>query len=378
MFNSKLLTTCLIVCWLCVSVEVAFAHGQGGLPPKDSPLQVDYGNGLHYLDVGYVYEQEVRPASFKVVNVSSTPQTVIAVEPTCDCTRQLTTVDNVVLQPGEALTVEFEILAARMLTKKFARFFVVKSMDAPLFHAQYKGEVRDVATVTPEREVELPMQKTPDVPWEVNFELKRVPELEKVVLGPPPESPYFAYDFQDLGEGNYTLKVTPKADLPYSRKFSQKIRVPVLEPATAKCIALNITVPVAEQVVFTPDRWTIARSALEAAGSLTAHFAYGVVPGLQEDEKISTKDMMRPRKMRQKNAIPLKFVREHHDWDDLFAHLEFRMPEGVKLEKLRHPTGIELQITVTPESFAEAKQLVVMPFRGVNDCLPITIELVEE
>ena len=103
-----------------------------------------------------------------------------------------------------------------------------------------------------------------------------------------------------------------------------------------------------------------------------------MVPGLQEDEKIDGKDMMRPRKLRQKTAIPLKFVREHHDWDDLFAHLEFRVPEGVKLEKLRHPTGIELQITVMPESFAEAKQLMVTPFRGANDCLPITIEVVDE
>ena len=87
--------------------------------------------------------------------------------------------------------------------------------------------------------------------------------------------------------------------------------------------------------------------------------------------------MMKPRTLRQKNAVPLKFVREHHDWDDLFAHLEFRAPDGVKVEKLRHPTGIELRVTVTPESFSQNKTLEIIPFRGPNDCAPITISLVE-
>lgn len=376
--TNKLLKILSVLFWACGWVGLAFAHEHEGLPPKNSPLQLDYGNGLHYLDVGDVYEREVRPASFKIVNVGQEPQTVISVEPTCDCTRMVTKVDNAVILPGESLTVEFEVLAAEMMTKLFARYFIVRSLNSPSFRAQYVGQVKDVAEVLPERNVDLPMQKTPTASWEVLFELKKSPELEKVVLGPPSENPYFAFDFQDLGEGNYTLKVTPKADLPYMRKFSQEIQVPVLEPAAAVCIPLSITVPVAEAVVFTPDKWTIARSALEAAGSLTARFAYGVVPGLQEDERISSKDMMHPRRARQKNAVPLKFVREHHDWDDLFAHLEFRVPKGVKLEKLRHPTGIELQITVTPESFAETKQLVVTPFRGANDCDPITIEVVEE
>lgn len=356
---------------------IVLGHEMAG-PDPSSPLQLDYGNGLNFQMLGKIYEQELHPSFFKVVNVSKDPQTIVSVEATCNCTHLLTKVDNVVIPPGESLTVEFEAIAGLMLSKTFVRFFIVKPLTSPSFRAQYAGEVKDVATVTPERDIELPMQKTPDVHWEVNFELKKSSELENVVLGVPRESPYFAYEFQDLGEGNYTLKVTPKADLPYSRKFFSEILVPVLEPARARYVRLTITVPVAEKVVFTPDKWTIARGALEEAGSLTARFAYGVVPGLQEDERISAKDMMHPRRTRQKNAVPLKFVREHHDWDDLFAHLEFRVPEGVKLEKLRHPTGIELQITVTPESFTETKQLVVTPFRGANDCLPITIELVEE
>ena len=360
--------------WGCL----VLGHGQSALPSKDSPLQVDYGNGLHYLEVGDVYEQEERRASFQIVNVSQEPQTVISVEPTCDCTRMVTKVDNAVLQPGERLTVEFDVLAAAMLTKKFARFFLVRPLDVPGFRAQYKGEVKDVATVSPERDVDLPMQKKPDVPWEQVFELKKVPELEKLVLAAPAEHPYFAYDFRDLGDGNYTLKVTPKADLPYSRKFTQEILVPVVEPAAARNILLRLNVQVAEAVAFTPDKWTIARSALEAAGSLTARFAYGVVPGVQEDTALDGKSMMRPNRARSRNAVPLKFVKEHHDWDDLFAHLEFRAPAGVKVEKLRHPQGVELQITVTPSSFVASKSLVVMPFRGKNDCAPIMIELAEE
>ena len=365
-----------------------FLIGFGGLARADyvpqvlskpePALKLDFGCDLHYLPVGDVYEQEERPASFKVVNASQEPQTIVSIVATCDCTRLLTHVENAVLQPVESLQVEFEVLAAKMLSKKFARNFLIKYLGGPTIKAQYAGQVVEVVKVGPERIVDLPFQKTPDAKWEVLFELKRNPMLEKVVLAAPAESRYFAFDFQDLGDGSYALKVTPKADLPYSRKFTEEIHVPVVEPAQARFVKLEISVPVAESVFFTPDKWTIARSALEAAGSLTGRFAYGVVPGLQEDETIEAKDMMRPRKLRQKSAVPLKFVREHHDWDDLFGHLELRVPEGLAVEKLRHPTGIELQVTVTPDCFADSKTLQITPFRGANDCQPIVIELVEE
>ena len=57
-------------------MAVVRAH-EVGLPKADSPLQLDYGCDLNYLPVGDVYEQEERPASFKIVNVSQEPQTVI-------------------------------------------------------------------------------------------------------------------------------------------------------------------------------------------------------------------------------------------------------------------------------------------------------------
>ena len=363
---------------LRMALPLAAHSSDAPAPAGDLPLKLDYGCEGDYLPVGTVYEQEERRASFRVVNVSSEPQTIVSLMATCDCTRLLTQADNTVLQPGEALTVEFDVLAGRMLSESFVRFIQIRSLRCPPLRGQYGGQVKTVAEVLPERKVKLPLLKNPAAPWEVVFTFKKVAELEKLVLAPPQESPYFQYDFQDLGEGSYTLKVSPKAPLPYGRNFSQLIAIPVLEPAAARAILVSLAMPVAEAVYFTPDKWTIARSALEQAGSFTANFAYGVVPGVQEDETVGSRDMMRPRKLRQKSAVPLKFVKDHHDWDDLFAHLEFRAPEGVRTEKVRHPTGIELKITVTPECFADSKILTVMPFRGTNDCTPITIELVEE
>ena len=364
---------------LCLRMALPVAaHSDAPAQAEDLPLKLDYGCEGNYLPVGTVYEQEERRAAFRVVNVSSEPQTIVSLVATCDCTRVLTQADNTVLQPGEALTVEFDVLAGKMLSETFMRFIQIRSLGCPPLRGQYGGQVKTVAEVLPERKVKLPLLKDPAAPWEVVFSFKKAAELERLVLGPPQENPYFQYDFQDLGEGNYTLKVSPKAPLPYGRNFSQIIAIPVREPAVARAILVSVAMPVAEAVYFTPDKWTIARSALEQAGSFTASFAYGVVPGLQEDETVGSRDMMRPRKLRQKSAVPLKFVKEHHDWDDLFAHLEFRAPEGVKTEKVRHPTGIELKITVTPECFADSKILTVTPFRGNNDCTPISIELVEE
>ena len=85
---------------------------------------------------------------------------------------------------------------------------------------------------------------------------------------------------------------------------------------------------------------------------------------------------MRLNLLKQKDAIPLRFVKQHHDWNDLFAHLEFEVPEGVVLEKIRHPQGIELKITVTPDSFGEGKrELRILPHRQENKGRPIIITL---
>lgn len=341
-------------------------------------IVLDYGADLPYMPLGDLYEDEVRRDSFKIVNNSTDDQTILGIEATCGCLRLAEPFTQRVIPPGEALEIAFNMYGPELEFRRFARYFIVRSLSQAPMRAQFAGERKQLAAVTPEREITLPMQKTPEVPWEVVFQLKAAEGLEKPLqLATPEEGPHLAYAFTDNGEGSWTLKVTPKAPLPYSRKFRQQIRIPVLEPARAEHITLEIDVQVGEAVVFTPDKWIISAAALEEQKTLTARFAYGVVPGLQEEEKIDSKDMMKPRALRQKNAVPLKFVREHHEWDDLFAHLEFRAPNGVQVEKFRHPTGIELRVTVTPESFAQSKTLEVVPFRGPNDCAPITISLVE-
>ena len=341
-------------------------------------IALDYGADLPYMPLGDMYEDEVRHDSFKIVNNSTDDQTILAVEGTCPCLRLSQPFTESVIPPGGALEVAFDMYGPELEFRRFARYFIVRSLSQAPMRAQFAGERKQVATVTPEREVTLPMQKVPTTDWEVVFQLKANDTLEKPPkLAAPEEGPHLAYAFTDNGDGSWTLKVTPKAPLPYSRKFKQAIRIPVLEPARAKSLTLEIDVQVGEAIVFTPDKWTISAAALAEQKTLTGRFAYGVVPGLQEEEKLDSKDMMKPRALRQKNAVPLKFVREHHDWDDLFAHLEFRAPTGVKVEKLRHPTGIELRVTVTPECFTQSKTLEVVPFRGPNDCAPITISLVE-
>ncbi len=341
-------------------------------------LTLDYGADLPYMPLGDMYEDEVRHGSFKIVNNSADDQTILAVEGTCPCLRLSQPFTQSVIPPGAALEVAFDMHGPELEFKRFARYFIVRSLSQAPMRAQFAGERKQVATVTPEREVTLSMQKVPTTDWEVVFHLKAAEGLAKPpVLAAPEEGPHLAYAFTDNGDGNWTLKVTPKAPLPYSRKFKQEIHIPVLEPASAKCLTLEIDVQVGEAVVFTPDKWTISAAALAEQKTLTARFAYGVVPGLQEEERLDSKDMMKPRTLRQKNAVPLKFVREHHDWDDLFAHLEFRAPAGVQVEKIRHPAGIELRVTVTQESFKQNKTLEVVPFRAINDCEPITISLVE-
>ncbi|MCQ2397167.1 MAG: DUF1573 domain-containing protein [Lentisphaeria bacterium] len=335
------------------------------------------------LDLGTLYEREERHAEFSVKNVSNEPQTLALVEPTCECiVLDEEKIENVLLQPGEELKVGFIMQAATVHLESFLRNIKVVPMVGKPMTAQVGGRILKPALIQPESILEMEAQKNPAEPWKYVFEIKKNPEMDKPLrFGKPEELPHLDGGWTETGDDRYEMVVTPKAPLPYDRKFVQYLRVPIEEPKEARNILFVIVSRVGEAVNFAPDSWKISRAKLEEAGQFTERFAYGEVPGLQEEKNDGVKDlknMMKKSLLRQHNAVPLKFVKENHDWDDLFAHLEYEVPAGVSVEKIRHPQGIELRVTVTKEAFAgDVKTVSVVPYRDINRCAPINIQIAE-
>lgn len=335
------------------------------------------------LDLGKVFEMERREGSFTVKNVSGKIQRIKSVTPTCECLTLTKSFEPLELQPGESFEVAFEMNAATVELDSFLRHFMILTGEGQKFQAKVGGYIVRPMTVVPSsRILDLGLVKNPAEQWSRSFVIKKNPDLEgPLVLGEELQSAsHLSAVMVAKGDDTYEVTVTPRRTLPYMRNFSQRVRVPILQPERAGFLDLTISAQVGEAVNFAPDSWKIVRSKLEEAGQFTERFAYGEVPGLQEEKNDGVRDlrnMMKKSLLRQHNAVPLKFVKENHDWDDLFAHLEYEVPAGVTLEKIRHPHGIELKITVTKETFAEATSVQVVPFREGNRCAPITIQVVD-
>ena len=343
-------------------------------------LQFSFGD---VLDLGKVFEMEHREGSFSVKNVSGKVQRIKTVESTCECLTLSKPFEPLELQPEESFEVAFTMNASTVELDSFLRHIMILTAEGQRFQANVGGYIVRPMTVSPaDRIAELELLKNPAESWSRSFILKKNPDLEgPLVLGEELQcASHLSAVMVAKGDDTYEVTVSPKGTLPYARKFSERVRVKILQPEKAGFLDLTIQAQVGEAVNFAPDNWKIVRSKLEEAGQFTERFAYGEVPGLQEEKNDGVRDlrnMMKKSLLRQHNAVPLKFVKENHDWDDLFAHLEYEVPAGVALEKIRHPQGIELKITVTKEAFAEATSVQVVPFRDGNRCAPITIQVVD-
>ncbi len=353
------------------------------IPERKAPVSALQFSYEEFLDLGAVFEMERREGSFSVKNVSEKVQRIKSVAPTCECLTLAKPFEPLELQPGESFDIVFEMNAATVEMNSFLRYFMILTAEGQKFQAKVGGRIVRPMTVVPSsRILELGLMKNPAEQWSRSFTIQKSPDLEgPLVLGEELQSAsHLSAVMVAKGDDTYEVIVTPKGTLPYTRKFSERVRVPILQPEKAGFLDLTITAQVGEAVNFAPDNWKIVRSKLEEAGQFTERFAYGEVPGLQEEKYDGVRDvrnMMKTSLLRQHNAVPLKFVKENHDWDDLFAHLEYEVPAGVTLEKIRHPQGIELKITVTKEAFAETTSVQVVPFRDGNRCAPITIQVVD-
>ncbi len=357
------------------------AAPENSAPRFTHPLELNYEGTL---DMGYLYAREKRHGEFILRNVSAFPQEIQDILPTCDCIRMERSYRGLTLEPQESLTVGFVMDAATVSLSSFGRVIQITSKGNRPLNARVGGHILPPVEVTPEDDVEVGFLATPATPFVTTRTLKKNPAMtEELVLGTPQENPYFQAELRTQGEDTYQLTLTSRQNLPYGRGFKTVVRLPILQPESAREVVFLVTADVAEMVYFAPETWKIRGETLREAGSLTERFAYGEVPGLQEERKIgdpaaSNRGLMRMNLLKQRNAIPLKFVKEHQDWDDLFQNLDFQIPPGVKVEKIRHPQGMELQITVTPESFPEGvTQLSLVPFRGTETCPPIVISLEE-
>ena len=329
--------------------------------------------------MGYVYSREMKHGEFTVTNTGTISETIKMVEPTCNCITLDEQYRDVVLQPGEVLKIGFTMDASTVKNDEFGRDILISSLYSEPLVARVGGRIIRPMQVLPSDRVDLGKFKDPATPWKQVFQLQSNPELsEPVVLGEPVESPYLNIQLEDQGAGNYEVTITPKGTMPYNRSFHPFAAIPIVKPAGARDVVMVLEMQVGEAVNFAPDQWRMKKSILEKAGSLTERFVYGEVPGIQEERKkgdsaTDLKNMMKGSFLKQHNAVPLKFVKENHDWDDLFDHMEFQVPEGVTLNKIRHPQGIELQITVTPQAFEQTNEVQIVPYRDQNQMAPIRL-----
>jgi len=349
-----------------------------------NPLKLSCGDALQ---IGDMYEQEERPCSFTMTNTSAQPIVISNIASTCSCTVLKSSYKDVSLAPGESLDVEFTMLGSNIDFSRpgqsFVRFLLVVPLNVPKLKVKIIGRLLQAATVSPARTIKFEPQKTPVGLPVQKMTLETSPSLKTpLVLEESPENKYFNLDLKKLSDGKYDLTISQKSALPYNREFRYPIYLPIKSPENANRIYINVEASIAETVAFAPEIWTISKQALTENGSFTGTFVYGEVPGIQEENALETADnkskfIKMSSKQKQPHAVPLKYVKEHHDWQDLQSNLKYDVPENVKLDVINHPQGIELHITVSEKSFEDLQELTITPYREEAKCIPITIKLVD-
>jgi hypothetical protein len=336
--------------------------------PKKAPVSFDYTD--EELDVGQIFEYETKTVNVKMKNESDKDIVVASISPTCNCTSVATFHTNEILPAGATMDIAFNVIAHKIPAGEFHRNVLIDFDDFEATKILYRGEVLAAAIVRPSAEINLGLLTSSTQPWEREVEIAGAVNLpEELVFPEHLEHKYFNLDISRYEKNNYTLKLTPRAPLPYGRKFKEKIKISPARPLGIRPLEITIEAHVGEKVTFTPQILNFKPLLLKAKGSLTAGAAFGLVPGYKyeppEEAYRSRKEQLRAFRTQQPSStITLEEVMTNIDWGVLMEQLEFKTPKHVTVEKIRHPGGIELKVTVTPEAFALSKNLKIIPHCG--------------
>ena len=338
--------------------------------PQKAPVSFDYTE--EELDVGQIFEYETKTVNVKMKNESDKDIVVASISPTCNCTSVVTFHTNEILPAGATMDITFNVIAHKIPAGEFHRNVLIDFDGFEATKIFYRGQVLSAAIVRPSAEINLGLLTSSTQPWEREMEIAGAVNLPEELIFPEHlEHKYFNIDISRYDKNNFTLKLTPRGPLPYGRKFKEKIKITPARPLGIRPLELTVEAHVGEKVTFTPQLLNFKPLLLKMKGSLTAGAAFGLVPGYKyeppEEVYRSRREQLRAFRTQQPSStITLEEVMTNIDWGVLMEQLEFNTPEHVTVEKIRHPGGIELKVTVTPEAFALSKNLKIIPHCG-ND-----------
>jgi hypothetical protein len=345
--------------------------------PQTPPVSFDYEG--EELEVGGLFEYETKTVNVKMKNESGQDLVINSISPTCNCTSVVTFHTAETLPAGATLDIAFNVIAHKIPIGEFHRNVLVDLEGFEAIKIFYHGEVYAAAIIRPTSEINLGLLTSSTQPWERELEIAGAVNLpEELVFPEHINHKYFNLDISRYEKNNYTLKLTPRAPLPYGRKFKEKVKITPARPLGIKPLELTILAHVGEKVTFTPQDLNFKPLLLQKQGSLTAGAAFGLVPGYKyeppEEAYKSRKEQLRAIRTQQPSStITLEEVMTNIDWNVLMEQLEFEVPEHVTVEKIRHSGGIELKVTVTPQAFALSKNLKIVPHCGDDKFRPINL-----
>jgi len=344
---------------------------------RTAPISLDYSEDE--LDIGQLFEYETRKVTIKMKNESDGDIVVASISPTCNCTAVLDFHSNETLAAGATMDIVFNVIARKIPFGEFHRNVLIDFDGFESSKIFYRGEVLAAAIISPSPNIDLGLLTSSTQPWEKEVEIAGAVNLpEELIIPEHFQYKYFNLDLTRNEKNNYTLKLTPQAPLPYGRNFKETVKIAPARPLGIKPLEITITAHVGEKVTFSPQDMNFPPLLLQKKGSLTAGAAFGLVAGYKyeppEPYYKSRREQLNAFRRRQKtSSITLEDVMTNVDWNVLMEQLEFQAPEHVTVEKIRHPAGIELKVTVTPEAFALSKNLKVVPHCGEDNFRPLNL-----
>ncbi len=306
---------------------------------REPPLEVV--GGL-VQDVGTILSGEKKLYTLKLKNTSDKPWKLQSVDADCACTNIDGFPGGVMMQPGKELPIVLRIDGNKIGAGHFEKHVMLSPLEYKTVRVSIVGKLeRFFATVPNGRKISFTAKGDPQTKWEESIDIlgfgNYKDKLELELVKDALKNPYLQATLEKKDSNTWKLTAKPVKTLPYADSFVEEIFVKVLKPEGLPLITIPVQGPVGMKIHWNPLR--------------SKKFIFNEDDFKDGIAKINLQlgvDLNNPNMT--VNEQLLRRV-ENVEWQKLFDTLEFKVPEGVKYEKIFTRFGVRLELTVSRSAF---------------------------
>lgn len=345
------------------AVSVAFAPDMAVAEEPDAPaFPLSVGSGDR-LEVGDLYDLEVKRFPFKITNISGQDAVFAGLRMNCNCMTVAKEERGAVIKPGQSIeaVVDIDPTKLKMGIRKLDRILYVEAegFDAPL-RVAVLGDIHPSVAVEPAEVIDVQEFAGLDIPWERTFTITNAnPNIkDDDFILEAPGGTRFNTQFRRVSPGKYELKVSPK--LPMSKEQIFEIfAMPLQGGHEGMVVRTGITGTPKGYMLSAPGRAFPYREKLRQGEEVVMEFPLAfAVPrpnAKAKKHKWSMKTVVMPAAVDEKAHIdrdPAAFMA------GLQKGVAFNTPPDCRAQLVGGDNELSLKITFLPEF---AKQVTPTP-----------------